>query len=223
MPVETASAPDDARLLGTPVATRNQAALAVAEIQEESKVDDQAAATAEIARANAQATLNAANATLSAVLAQDALHQSQMAEMATAGAQARVDQEHKDELAASTQTAVANNIATQTRAAAATSQWYADQARQREEQRRGPIAFLWMGCLPISIVLVAGLLFWGFWRRQKIQPANQGDLDRPVDQLQAPAPELMQHQQDDPVRRWLDEIKRTLSHRERDHDDNSNG
>jgi len=53
-------------------------------------------------------------------------------------------QQNKNDLAASTQTAVANTIATQTQVAAATSQWYADQARQRAEQRQVPLTFLWV-------------------------------------------------------------------------------
>lgn len=203
----------------------------------------QIAATAEIVRANAQATLVAAGSTQSAALTQDAIHQTQMADLATTGAQAIVNQQNRDQLAASTQTAVANNIATQTRAAAATSQWYADQARQREEQRQGPITFLWVWCLPVSIVLLAGLILWGFWRWLKIQQANQRILENPVDRLQAPADEVIPHQQDDSspylegdiadsryqltkpddqVRRWLDEVKRKLrSSDKKDEDDDT--
>jgi hypothetical protein len=203
----------------------------------------QIAATAEIVRANAQATLNSAGSTQSAALTQDAIHQTQMADQATTGAQALVNQQNKNELAASTQTAVANNIATQTQAAASTSQWYADQARQREEQRRGPISFLWMWCLPIFIVLLAGLVLWGFWRRLKIQQANLRILEHPVDRLQAPVAEVIDPQQDDSlpyldsdvvesrsqvtepdeqVRRWLDEVKRKLSSMDKkDEDDNT--
>jgi len=260
-----------------------QATLAVLLTQEKNNADNQAAATAEMARANAQATLNSANATLSAALTQqqnsanviaaqiaataeivranaqatlvaagstqsaaltqDAIRQTQMADLATTGAQAIVNQQNRDQLAASTQTAVANNIATQTRAAAATSQWYADQARQREEQRQGPITFLWVWCLPVSIVLLAGLILWGFWRWLKIQQANQRILENPVDRLQAPADEVIPHQQDDSspylegdivdsryqltkpddqVRRWLDEVKRKLrSSDKKDKDDDT--
>jgi hypothetical protein len=81
----------------------------------------QIAATAEIVRANAQATLNSAGSTQSAALTADAIRQTQMADLATTGAQAIVNQQNKNDLAASTQTAVANNIATQTQAAMATS------------------------------------------------------------------------------------------------------
>lgn len=204
----------------------------------------QIAATAEIVRANAQATLISAGSTQSAALTQDAIYQTQMADLATTGAEAMLNQQNKDDLAASTQTAVANNIATQTQAAAATSQWYADQTRQREEQRRGPISFLWMWCLPIFIVVLAGLVLWGFWRWLKIRQANQRMLENPVDRLPARAAKVIDHQQDDSppylerdivdnryqltkpdnqVRRWLDEVKRKLrsSDKKEEEDDNT--
>jgi hypothetical protein len=261
-----------------------QATLAVALTQEKNNADNQAAAAAEVVRANAQATLNSANATLSAVQTQqqndanviaaqiaataeivranaqatlisagstqsaaltaDAIHQTQMADLATTGAQAIMNQQYKDDLAASTQTAIANIIATQGQDIAATSQWYINQSRQREEQRQGPITFLWVWCLPVFIVLLAGLVLWGVWRRLKIQQANQRILEKPVDQLQATAAEVIHYQQDDSlpyiesdiidsryqltkpddqVRRWLDEVKRKLlrSSDEKDEDDNT--
>ena len=163
-----------------------------------------------------------------------------MADLATTGAQSLLVQQNKDDLAASTQTSIANNIATQTRAAAATSQWYADQARQREEQRQGPIAFLWMLCLPTFIVLFAGLVLWGFWRWLRIQQANQRILENPVERLPAPTAEVLEPDSspylendivdsryqpptspDDQMRRWLDEVKRKLRRSdEKDPDDN---
>ncbi|HEX6269859.1 MAG TPA: hypothetical protein VFZ43_06460 [Anaerolineales bacterium] len=191
----------------------------------------QIAATAEVVRANAQATLNSAGSTQSAALTHDAIHQTQMADLATTGAQAIVNQQYKDELAASTQTAIANTIATQAQAAAVTSQWYINQGRQREEQRQGPITFLWMWCLPMFMVLLAGLVLWGVWRRLKIQQANQRILENPVDKLPAPAAEIMHRRHDDPlpyiesdvvdsgyqvttpddqVHKWLDEVKDQL-------------
>jgi hypothetical protein len=203
----------------------------------------QIAATAEIERANAQATLNSAGATQSIALTQDAIRQTQMADLATSNAQAIMVQQNKDELAAGTQTAVANNIATQTQVAAATSQWYADQGRQRAEQRQGPILFLWTLCLPIFVVILAGLVLWGFWRWLRIQQANQRILVNPVERLQPPRVEVIEHSQndslpylesdltgsrhpltkpDDQVRRWLDEVKRKLrSSDEKDEDDNT--
>ena len=271
MQPETLPAPAAEMLLGTPVGIISQETLAALQTQEKSSADAQAAATAEIMRINAQATLNSASATLSAALIQEqnianaiAAQIAATAEIARANAQATlvaagstqsaaltqdairqtqvVDQQNKEELAASTQTAIADHIATQTQAAAATSQWYSDQALQREEQRQGPITFLWMWCFPIFLVLLAGLVVWGFWRWLKIRQTNQQVLENPVDKLQAPASEVIHHQQDDSlpylesddvdrryrltkpddqVRRWLDEVKRKLLRSdEKDEDDN---
>lgn len=248
-----------------------QATLIVALTQEKANADNQAAATAEVGRVNAQATLNSANATLgaaqtqdqnnaniiaaqiaataeivradaqatlysagstqSAALTADAIRQTQLADLATSGAQALVNQQSNDRLAAGTQTAVANNIATQTQVAVATSQWYLDRSRQRAEQRQGPIAFLWMWCLPMFVLLLGGLILWGVWRWLKIQQDNQRILEQPVDRLPALNAKVIDHQQDDAqpyiesdvvddsqprtqpddqVRGWLDEVKRNL-------------
>ena len=203
----------------------------------------QIAATAEIVRANAQATLSSAGSTQSSALTQDAIWQTQMAAQATTGAGAVLDQQYRDAVAAGTQTAVADSMATQTQAAAATSQWYAGQALQREEQRQGPISFLWMWCLPAFLVLFAGLVLWGFWRWLKIQQANQRILESPVDKLPAQRAEILDYQQgdssqdpggdvidsryqvtkpDDQIRRWLDEVKRKLLRSDRkDGDDDA--
>lgn len=268
-PLETPSGAE--LLLDTPTQPCEacvQATLAAALAQEKSYAENQAAATAEIVRANAQATLNSANSTLSAVqtqdqnnanvaaaqvaataeivranalatlnsagstqnaaLTQDAIRQTQIADMATTGAQGIVIQQNSDNIAAATQTAVADNIATQTRAAAATSQWYVAQSRQRNEERQGPIAFLWMWCLPLFIMLFGGLVLWGFWRWLKIQQTNQRILEQHVDRLPAG---VLYHEHDDPqpyiesdvvdapsqttepddqVRGWLDQVKRDL-------------
>jgi hypothetical protein len=203
----------------------------------------QIAGTAEIVRADAQATLNSAGATQSSALTQDAIQQTQIAAQATTGAQALLQQQNSDELAAGTQTAIADNIATQTQVAAATSQWYADQERQRDEQRRGPIAFLWMWCLPLFILILAGLIIWGFWRRLKIQQDNQRILAPSVERL-PPTIDIAPHQHDDSlpyiesdiidahyqpvkpddqVRGWLDEVKDELISRDKeDEDDHPN-
>jgi len=204
----------------------------------------QIAATAAIVRANAQATLNSAASTQSAAQTQDAIQQTQMASQATTGAQTILNQQYKDNLAAGTQTAVANQIATQTQVAVATSQWYADQARQREEQRQGPVTFLWMWCLPSFVVLLIGLFLWGSWRWLRIQQANQRILENPVDRLQAPEAEVIDHRQDDSspylethvvdrrgyqltkpddqASEWVDEVKRKLlSSDKEDEGDNS--
>ena len=266
--------------LGVPCETCAQATLAVAMTQQQINTDLQAAAGAEVVRANAQATLNSANGTLSAVQTQqqndadviaaqiaataenvradaqatlnsagstqsaaltaDAIHQTQMADLATTGAQAALNQQYKSDLAAGTQTAIANSIAAQNQSAAATSQWYFDQSRQREEQRQGPITFLWVWCLPMFIILWAGLALWGFWRRLKIQQANQRILEKPVDRLPAVIDVPHHHHAlphfdrdsseegyqvttpDDEVEHWLDEVKeKLLDNDKKDQDDNT--
>ncbi len=288
-PVTTTPYANDASLL--PMATQQisqvcescvQATLAAAQTQEKNNANNQAAGTAEIVRANAQATLNSANTTLSAAQTQDqnnanviAAQLAGTAEIVRANAQATLNsagatqvaaqtqsqynlqgtnvagtqsanamitQQNKNDLAAGTQTAIANNIATQTQIAVATSQWYADQTRQREEQRQGPIAFLWMWCLPVFIVLLAGFVIWGFWRWLRIQQANQSILENPINKLQAPPTEVRRHRHDDPlpyiesdvvesvsqlttpdneVHDWLDDVKNTLlENEEKDDDDN---
>ena len=223
------------------------ATLSAAQTQDQNNANiiaAQIAATAEIVRANAQATLNSAGATQNAALTQDTIYQTQMAGLETTGAEAILVQQNRDELAASTQTAVANNIATQTRAAVATSQWYAERERQREEQRQGPIAFVWMWCFPMFIVLFAGLVLWGFWRWLRIRQANQVILENPVDRLPAPTIEIIPHQHDDSlpylesdvidsryqptkpddqVRRWLDEVKRKLLRSDKEDEDDDTG
>ena len=164
-------------------------------------------------------------------MTQDAINQTQAANIATSGADAILLQQNKDEQIANTQTAIANQIATQTQVAVATSQWYTDQARQRTEQRQGPIAFLWMWCLPVFLLVLAGLAVWGFWRWLRIQQANQRILVSPIEKLQAPRIEIIEHQhdnsipylesdlvedrtqptaQDDQVHQWLDEVKSKL-------------
>jgi len=226
---DTSSGPAAAAPLGTPVRTSNQAALGATLTQQNTDARNLAVATAEVMRANAQATLNSAGSTQNAALTQEAIRQTQVSNMATTDAEAVVNQQNKDELAASTQTAVANNIATQTQVAAATSQWYADQARQREEQRRGPIAFLWMWCLPVFVVLFAGLCLWGFWRWLQIQQNGQPIAEQPIGKLQdrllPPESDIVNGRYrltkpDEQMRGWLDEIKRKLLSREEDNDDN---
>jgi hypothetical protein len=195
----------------------------------------QIAAAAEIAQANAQATLNSASSTQNAALAQDAIRQTQT----QFNSQMTAEQQTNNENAASTQSAVANSIATQTRSAAATSQWYADQSRQRDEQIQGPIAFLWTWCLPIFIVLFAGLGLWGFWRWLKLQQDRQRSSEQPAGKLQAPAEpgrprgrfpppgnesangRRRPTKPDEQIRGWLDEIKRKLLDREKDNDDHT--
>ena len=258
-----------------------EATLAVLLTQEKGSADFQAAATAEILRANAQATLNSANATLSAAQTQEqnntniiAAQIAATAEIVRANAQATLNsagstqvaamtqaqynlqvtevartqeavamltQQNKDDLASNTQTAIANTIATQTQSAVATSQWYADQERQRNEERQVPIAFLWTWCLPIFLVLLAVLTLWGFRRWLSIQQSNQRILAKPVEKLPEPAVIVRQHRYDDPpvhiksdvidgsyrvtspddqVHQWLDEVKdELLTSDEKDEED----
>jgi hypothetical protein len=227
------------------------ATVGAAQTQDQNNADAiaaQIAATAKVARSQAQATLVAAGSTQSVGLTQVAIQQTQeeynFQVTLAAGTQsvvALMTQQNKNDVAASTQTASANNIATQTEVAVATSQWYANQARQSREQSQIPIAFLWMWCLPLFIVLLAGLILWGVWRWLRIQQANQRNLEKPVEKLQAPTPVVMHYQQDhalpysegevidsryhltkpeDPVREWLDEVKGKLrSSDERDEED----
>jgi cobalamin biosynthesis Mg chelatase CobN len=253
-----------------------QATLAALQTQEKSSSDAQAAATAEIMRANAQATLNAVNSTVSAAqtqeknnanviaaqvastaaivranaqatlvaagstqsaaLTQDAIRQTQVqyslqvtADVATQNAIATLNQQNNNFLAASTQAAVANHIATQTQSAVSTSQWYADQARQREEQRQAPLTFLWLWCPPLFIVSIVLICLLFFWRWMKIRETQQR-----ID-MQPEAPIIIEHEPrqiidvtnneyqpkpTDHVRRWLDEAKRKLITDKKDDDDN---
>jgi len=276
---------DGAGPLNTPMGTSDQAVLAAMQTQQQNNTDAQAAATAEIARINAQGTLNSANATLSAIqtqnqgdvnlaaaqmaytaemvhanaeatlnsagstqnaaMTQDSIQQTQIVAVATSSAQALLDQQNKDELAAATQTAVANHISTQTQAAVVAAQWHAEEARLDEEQRRSPITFLWMWCLPAFILLfVAGLIFGGFWHWFKVQQNKQLVLEDRVDRLQAPATKVTHYQDDagasylesdmadgrlprarpdDQIRRWLDEVKgKLLSSARKEQDDKTN-
>ena len=223
------------------------ATLGAAQTQDQNNanvVAAQIAATAEIVRANAQATINSAGATQNAAFTQDAIRQTQMADLATTGAQSILNQQNSDKLAASTQTAIADYIATQTQISAATSQWFVDQSRQRKEQRQGPIAFLWMWCLPMFLLILGGLCLWGFWRWLRIQQSNQRILERPVDRLPAQVVDVLPHEHNDPqqyiesdvvdesylptqtddqVRGWLDEVKRDLRGSDtKDENDNAN-
>lgn len=217
------------------------ATLSAAQTQEQNNTNiivAQIAATVEVARANAQATLFSAGATQSAALTQDSIRQTQMSDMATTSAQSLLNQQNINQLAASTQTAISDNIATQTQAAAATSQWYADQARQREEQRQGPVAFLWMWCFPIFVLLLAVLILWAIWRWQKLQSAKQHALENSVNKFSPVVDVKHEHDDslpyletdildnryqvvtpDDQVHQWLDEVKTQLLESDKlDHD-----
>lgn len=255
-----------------------QATLSALQTQERSNADAQAAATAAIMRANAQATLNASGATLSAALTQeqnnvnivaaqveataaivranaqatlaaavstqnaaftqDAIRQTQVqynlqvtADLATQNAIAQVTQQNNNLLAGSTRTAVAEHIATQTQSAIATSQWYADQARQRAEQRQEPLTFLWLWCPPFLIVAAALVGLGFFWRWMKIRENQQLIEMRPETVLLinpdppqpanvAPYSQYQLARPRDNVRRWLEEVKRKVITNEKDDNDN---
>jgi len=193
--------------------------------QQKVDADNQAAATAEIVRVNAQAALDSANATLIAVQTQDqsdanviAAQIAATAEFARANAEATLNSAGStqsaaltqdsisqtqvaglattDAFAASTQTSVANTIATQTQSAAATSE---SNARQSEEQKQGSTATIWMWCFPIFVLMFVIFVLWGLWRWQKIQQAAtmQQAVQNAVDRLPAPAPEVRRHRHDD--------------------------
>jgi hypothetical protein len=225
------------------------ATLVAAQVQAQNNANllaAQVAATAEVARANAQATVNSAGSTQFAAMTQSQYNLQSTQAIGTQSAEAVIIQQNKNDLVAGTQTAIANTIATQTQVAVATSQWYTDQERQREEkrQRLGPLDYLWMWCPPIFLVLFAGLALWGGWRWLKIQQANQKILDSPVEQLPAPTVEVRRHRQgdelpivdseiidtryqltepDDRVEHWVDEVKSQLLKSEKDKDDSTGG
>lgn len=236
---------------GNAQATLNSAntTLSAAQTQDQNNADivaAQIAGTAQVVFANAQATLNSAASTQNAALTQDAIRQTQVVDQATTGAQAVLNQQYLNNLAAGTQTAIADTISTQTQAGEATAQWYADQLRQRDEGRQGPIGFLWTWCLPVFLVLLGGLVLWGVWRRLSPPQASRVIVEIPAQRLQAPAPlEFPPHYHhqnephpphlvldsldvptqptgsDDQAGRWLDEVKRNLTASDRkDEDDN---
>lgn len=257
----------------------DQATLAIALTQQKISVDNQAAATAEILRANAQATVNSANATLnaaqtqsqnnanviaaqiagtaeivranaqatvnsagstqSAALTQDAILQTQMADLATSNALILLNQQNSNIIAAGTQTAVAENIATQTQSAISTSEWYADQERQNQQ----PVSLLATWCLPMFFLLLVAVMFLGFWRWMKIQQDNQRLLQSSVEKLPAPITVILPHEHHnklpypendvidehyevtspddyDQIPEWLDEVKRNLLNDDKKDDDN---
>jgi hypothetical protein len=202
----------------------SRATLSAAQTQEQNNANiiaAEVAATAAIVRANAQATLLAAGATQSAAQTQDAIRQTQAVEQATAAGEAAIIQGIKDDLAASTQTAVANHIATQTQSARSTSQWYVDQERQREEERQQPLTFLWLYCPPIFIIVMALIFLAFFWRWMRIRETQrleemQADVVVVVKPNPRPANPLPMQQYyplaktKDHISRWLDEVRHKL-------------
>jgi len=239
---QNASTAEIARVNAQATFNSANATLNAAQVQAQNNANflaAQVAATAEVARANAQATVNSAGATQAAAMTQSQYNLQVTQAIGTQSAQAVIIQQNKNDLVAGTQTAIANTIATQTQVAAATSQWYTDQERQREEQRQsqGPLDYLWMWCPPIFIVLFGGLALWGFWRWLKIQQNNQRILESPPAQLTVPhhhhddSPQVLESdiidaryqltEPDDQVDQWVDEVKNQLLNSEKDKDDNT--
>ena len=214
--------------------------VAAAQTQEKNHaniVAAEVAATAAILRANARATLVSAGSTQDAAQTQDAMRQlaeqnsqRMTADVATQNALATQTQDQNNLLASGTQTAVDNQIATQTQSALATTQWYADQARQRDAQRQAPLTFLWLWCPPLFIVAIALVLLLFFWRWMSIRENQQ------LIELQAEAPVIIEHRVQPvndnppvtyPLARpttdhtywWLEEARHKLLAREKDEDD----
>jgi len=216
-------------------ATLNAASSTLSAIQTQDKnsaniVAAQLATTAEIIRANAQATMVAAVSTQSAAFTQDAIRQTQMSDLMTQNAVTTLTQQSSNLLADSTQTAVANHIATQTQSAVATTQWYTDQARQREEQRQGSLSFLWLWCptfLIVAVVLVGLVFFWRWMKLRETQQLIEMQPTEIVSILPQPRPirSIAEYQYQlakpiDNVRNWLEEVKRKLLTNKKDDDDN---
>ena len=208
------------------------ATLSVAETQQQGQVDivaAQIAATNEYIRANAQATLVAAGSTQSAAQTQDAIRQTQVqsdvqmtADLATRNAVGTVTQQNSNFLANSTQTSVANLIATQTQSAVATSQSYS-------EERQAPLLFLWLWCPPFFILALVLICLWFFWRWMKIR-----EMQQRLEMLPSEPPVIIEHEAlppaapnnqypltkpNDNVRKWLDEVKHKLNNNKEADDD----
>jgi nitrogen fixation/metabolism regulation signal transduction histidine kinase len=211
----------------------SRATLGAAQTQEQNDANiiaAEVAATAAIVRANAQATLVAANSTQSAAQTQDAIRQTQAAELATAEREATLTQQNKDDIAARTQTAVANHVATQAQAARATSQWYTDQERQREEERQQPLTFLWLYCPPIFIIATSLIFLAFFWRWMKLRETQRRLEDTHADAaviIQTnPGPTNHLPMQQFPlakatghIGRWLSEVRHKLITGKKEHDE----
>lgn len=190
-------------------------------------LEAQIAATAELALANAKATLVAAGSTQSAALTQDSIEQTRVqynqqisADLATEDAIVILTQQYYSYL-------IANQNATETQSAGETLQSYAVEANQLEEQRQATISFIWMLCLPVFLLLFAGLGLWGFWRWLKMQPESLAKVQqgrsspnlkrgRLENRFRVPKPDHSQ------VSRWLNEVKNTLlTSGWKDRDDNA--
>ncbi|MBK6791131.1 MAG: hypothetical protein IPG80_01020 [Anaerolineales bacterium] len=215
------------------------ATLSAAQTQEQNNsnvIAAQIAATAEIVRANAQATLNSAGSTQIAAMTQAQYNLQATDSARTQGVIAMQTQQNKDDLAAGTQTAIANTIATQTQSAAATSQWYADQERQRDEEWRGSMTLFWIWCPLVFFVALTVSALWGFRRWLNIQQTNQRILENTVKRLPEAAVEVEPYTYidsdvldeggyqvttpEDKVHQWLDEVKDELSNSDEKEENN---
>jgi len=199
----------------------------------------QIAATAQVARAAAFATVNSAESTQSAAETQDTIQQTQQASRLTSDAVVLLNEQNRLESANGTQTVVANQIATQTQSALATTQVYTDQARQRDAQGPGPLIFVWIVCLPVFLVILAILALWGLWRWLHMRQDNHLALEKTPDEL-PPVVEVVDHRHaaallhvernildvpspldepDDQMQGWLDEVKDQLKSDEKKAED----
>lgn len=187
-------------------------------VQEQNNIDIQAVATAEDLLAKAQETLNSANATLNAVQTQEqnnadaiAAQIEATAKLARANAKATLVAAGSTQSAALTQDViqqtqvqynlrVAEDVATQNANAIAMQQ-------QQETQQQAPLAFIWMWCFPIFILLLAGLVLWGTWRWFRMQQVNSmPKLDTGIFKTRYQS----QSPSGDKMLRWLYEVKRKL-------------
>ncbi len=210
--------------------------------------DAQEIATADILLAHDRATFSAATSTQNAAQTQVVLQQTQAmlqqtqaqfslrltADSATERAGATATQQQKDDRAASTTTAIAGVIATQTQSVIAAQQERADQARQSEAQQQDTIAFLWAWGPPLFLLAVVAGCIWAFWYweiRKRGRRRRSGDLAAPV--FADPAPALAElplvvidpvliTEPDGQVSGWLEEVKEKLLAGEKEEHGNPN-
>lgn len=216
-----------------------------------STANAQQTATADILLAHDRATSSAATSTQNAAQTQVVLQQTRVvfqqteallqqtqaqfslqltSDSATENAGATATQRQREDNAASTTTAIAGVIATQTQAVIATQQRQADQARQSAAQEQEAIAFLWMWGPPLfllAVVVVAGWAFWYWEIHKRVRRRSSNPLVAPLFAQPAPAlaglplPEAEVDidpvtEPDDQVSGWLEEVKEKLLAREKE-------
>jgi hypothetical protein len=142
-----------------------------------STANAQETATADILSANNRATFSAATSTQYAVQTQAVLQQTQLVldeaqaqlslrltvDSAAESAAATGTQYRNDESAASTTTAIAGVIATQTQSFIATQQRHAAQMRQSELEQQEAIALLWIWGPPALVLVIVIVGVWAYW------------------------------------------------------------